>query len=203
MVAVASRAAMMGEETHDAWVAVFAAITKPPADPKRAACPHCGRFAVHVRYLADERSRIGLCALWCVHCGHGHTLSRVRVPEGMDFVPLDASDHVLRNAIPAFYDAAAHESDVVDSSPAVAARLAALRPFVAEYELLNLTRLGAEQAHHVLSPRELEVAKLLAEGLAVSAIAASLYIAPTTVRSHMQRIYWKLGRAADRQMLDS
>ncbi len=118
MVAVASRAAMMGAETHDAWVEVFAAVIKPPPDPKRAACPNCGHFSVQFRYLADERSRVGLCA-------------------------------------------------------------------------------------RLLSPREQEVARLFSEGSKIAQIAASLYISPATVRGHLQRIYWKLGRAADRRMLQS
>src|SRR5262245_60301975 len=124
MVAIASRAALMGDETHDAWVRVFASITKPPVDPKRAACPNCGLFAVRFQYVADAGSRIGLCALWCENCGHGHTLSRVRVPDGIDFVPLDAPDKVLRNSIPDFYDAAAHESAATASAAyGVASRL--------------------------------------------------------------------------------
>lgn len=202
MVAVASRAALMGDETHDAWVEVFAAITKPPPDPKRAACPNCGHFSVRFKYLADERSRVGLCALWCGHCGHGHALSRVQVPDGVDFVPLDSPDDVVRRTIPAFYDAAAQQSEfATDSDPAIAFRTATRRPHVAE--LLNLTRADAEQAHHLLSPREREVIGLLSDGGTVTEIAANLRISPTTVRTHMQRVYWKLGRAADRRVLDS
>ena len=68
-MAVTSRAALRGDETHDAWVAAFAAITKPPPDTDRAACPNCGSFAVRFKYLADEDSRVGLCALWCENCG--------------------------------------------------------------------------------------------------------------------------------------
>lgn len=78
MVAIASRAALMGDETHDAWVGVFLAITEPPVDPKRAACPNCGRFSVRFEYLADRSSRVGLCALWCENCRHGHALLEAR-----------------------------------------------------------------------------------------------------------------------------
>ena len=201
MVAVVSRAALIGEETHDAWVAVFVAITKPPADPKRAACPNCGNFAMHFAYLADARSRVGLCALWCERCRHGHTLSRVRVPDGIDFVPLDAPDDVVRNAIPTFHDAAAHESErMAPADSKIASRLATLRPDATESDLLNL---APARAHDLLSPREREVAALRAEGRTVAQIAASLHIAPATVRSHVQRAYWKLGHAADRRALSS
>jgi len=203
MVAVASRAALMGEETHDAWVDVFLAVTAPPADPGRAPCPNCGHFAIDFRYLADAHSRVGLCALWCSYCGHGHVLSRVQVPEGVAFVPLDAPDEVLKGAIPTFYDAAAHESELMDDlDSSVAARMAALRPYAAEYELLNLTRIGSQRARDLLSPREREVIGLLSEGRTVAQIAGSLQISPTTVRTHIQRVYWKLGRAAGRRMLE-
>jgi hypothetical protein len=202
-VAVASRAAMMGDETHDAWVAVFAAITKPPPDTGRAACPNCGRFAVRFRYLADVDSRVGLCALWCENCGHGHTLSRVEVPEGIDFVPLDAPKDVLRSAIPDFYDAAAHESAHMPiSRSASGSRITELRSYVAEYELLTSASVEDEQVRHVLTRRELEVVRLLSEGGTVTEVANTLDISPATVRSHMHRIYWKLGRTTGWRLLD-
>lgn len=45
----------------------------------------------------------------------------------------------------------------------------------------------------VASPRESEVIKFIAEGLSVPDIAARLHLAPTTVRTHVQRLYEKLG----------
>jgi DNA-binding NarL/FixJ family response regulator len=48
-----------------------------------------------------------------------------------------------------------------------------------------------------LSPRELEVVTLLAEGLADKQIAAQLGVSETTVKSHLRQAYEKLG-AADR-----
>lgn len=202
-MAVTSRAALRGDETHDAWVAAFAAITKPPPDTDRAACPNCGRFAVRFKYLADEDSRVGVCALWCENCGHGHSLSRVEVPKGVDFVPLGASEDVLRSAIPDYYDAAAHEpARMLGSVSAMEFRIAALRACVAEYELLRSFSEEAEPLH-LLTPREREVAKLLSEGRTVTDVANTLAISPATVRSHMQRIYWKLGRAAGSRLLDS
>lgn len=48
-----------------------------------------------------------------------------------------------------------------------------------------------------LSPRELEIVALLAEGLADKQIAAQLGLSETTVKSHLRQAYEKLG-AADR-----
>lgn len=45
----------------------------------------------------------------------------------------------------------------------------------------------------LLSPRESEVITMMAEGLSVPDIAARLHLAPTTVRTHVQRLYEKLG----------
>ena len=45
----------------------------------------------------------------------------------------------------------------------------------------------------VLSPRELEVLQGFARGLSIPALAAELYLGPSTVKTHTQRLYEKLG----------
>ena len=45
----------------------------------------------------------------------------------------------------------------------------------------------------VLSPREREVLNFIAQGRSIPAIAAELYLAPSTVKTHVQRLYEKLG----------
>jgi DNA-binding NarL/FixJ family response regulator len=50
--------------------------------------------------------------------------------------------------------------------------------------------LGGEQA---LSPRELEVLGMVAEGLTNQGIAERLFLSPTTVKTHVQNILVKLG----------
>lgn len=52
-----------------------------------------------------------------------------------------------------------------------------------------------------LSDRERQVLDLLAEGLGVSAIAARLYLSESTAKSHIGRIYDKLGAANRAQAL--
>jgi DNA-binding NarL/FixJ family response regulator len=44
-----------------------------------------------------------------------------------------------------------------------------------------------------LTPREVEVLRLLARGLSIKAIAAELTVAPKTVDAHIQHIYSKAG----------
>ena len=45
----------------------------------------------------------------------------------------------------------------------------------------------------VLSPREREVLGLMASGRSIPAMAKELYLAPSTVKTHVQRLYEKLG----------
>ena len=46
-----------------------------------------------------------------------------------------------------------------------------------------------------LSDRETEILRLLAEGLGIGEIAAQLYISRSTAKTHVARIYQKLGAA--------
>jgi two-component system nitrate/nitrite response regulator NarL len=54
-------------------------------------------------------------------------------------------------------------------------------------------RRRAEPAGPTLSSREREVLRLIADGLSIPAIASRLYLAPSTVKTHVQRLYEKLG----------
>jgi two-component system, NarL family, nitrate/nitrite response regulator NarL len=54
-------------------------------------------------------------------------------------------------------------------------------------------RRRAEPDGPVLSPREREVLKLIAGGSSIPAMAKELYLAPSTVKTHVQRLYEKLG----------
>lgn len=54
-------------------------------------------------------------------------------------------------------------------------------------------RRRAEPAGPALSVREREVLVLIAGGLSIPAIAEKLFVAPSTVKTHVQRLYEKLG----------
>jgi LuxR family maltose regulon positive regulatory protein len=53
-------------------------------------------------------------------------------------------------------------------------------------------RISEQPPHNVLTPREIDILPLLAEGLSNKEVAARLYIAPVTVKTHLQNIYKKL-----------
>ena len=54
-------------------------------------------------------------------------------------------------------------------------------------------RRRAEPEGPVLSPREREVLALIAGGSSIPAMAKQLFLAPSTVKTHVQRLYEKLG----------
>lgn len=54
-------------------------------------------------------------------------------------------------------------------------------------------RRRAEPEGPVLSPREREVLVLIAGGSSIPAMARELFLAPSTVKTHVQRLYEKLG----------
>ncbi|WP_191987526.1 response regulator [Mycobacteroides salmoniphilum] len=54
-------------------------------------------------------------------------------------------------------------------------------------------RKRAQPAGPSLSAREREVLRMIADGLTVPTIAKQLFLAPSTVKTHVQRLYEKLG----------
>ncbi|MDC5696541.1 LuxR C-terminal-related transcriptional regulator [Intrasporangium calvum] len=69
---------------------------------------------------------------------------------------------------------------------------AALRRRLAE-ALQELDNEASLDAYSVLTPRESQIAELLAEGKTNAQIAAVLWIAPSTVKKHLEHIYAKTG----------
>jgi DNA-binding NarL/FixJ family response regulator len=68
----------------------------------------------------------------------------------------------------------------------------AMRPWITRLDQLAPT--GPEPVEP-LSPRELDVAALVADGMTNRAIAAALYISERTAQNHVQHILTKLGLA--------
>jgi DNA-binding CsgD family transcriptional regulator len=59
----------------------------------------------------------------------------------------------------------------------------------------GVVRDGAAGSAGALTPREREILQLAAEGLSTPALAERLELAPATVKTHLARIYKKLGAA--------
>jgi two-component system, NarL family, nitrate/nitrite response regulator NarL len=54
-------------------------------------------------------------------------------------------------------------------------------------------RLRTEDERPALTAREREILRLTADGRSAPQIAEQLYLSPTTVRTHLQHLYEKLG----------
>ena len=63
----------------------------------------------------------------------------------------------------------------------------------AQHGVAKEVRLRARDQRPALSAREREILVLTAEGLSAPDIARRLYLSPTTVKTHLQHLYDKLG----------
>ncbi|WP_037671364.1 hypothetical protein [Streptomyces griseus] len=85
---------------RDAWLKALARWSTASETDATAACPHCGRGEVRLRYVVDPDSRVGFALMWCDACGHGISVSRVRAPEGAPVRSID--DATATEGVPEF-----------------------------------------------------------------------------------------------------
>ena len=86
----------------------------------------------------------------------------------------------------------ARRSEIVDAVLAVAAGKTVV-PAELAAGLAGEIRLRSQQSRPVLSEREQQVLVAFSRGLSIPQTAAELFIAPSTVKTHTQRLYEKLG----------
>jgi DNA-binding NarL/FixJ family response regulator len=125
-----------------------------------------------VRRLREQRPEVGLVVL-TMYAGDEHLFAALEAGASA-FVPKDAPS-----------------ADVV-----AAARHAAVSPrsFTAP-DLASAMRRRMTPVGPRLSPRETEVLGLLSEGYGVGPIARRLFISESTTKTHISKIYDKLGAA--------
>lgn len=127
---------------------------------------------------------------------------RQRQPQlGIVILTMNAADDQLFAALEAgasaFVGKDASAADVLS-----AARHAATSPTAfAAAELAGAMRRRLHPTGPQLSPREREVLALLADGLPVAAIARRLFISESTTKTHISKVYDKLGAANRAQAL--
>ena len=151
--------------------------------------------------LALERAHNPDVAVVDVNLGDGNGIEfvktmRARRPE-MGLVVLtmyDGDEHVfasLEAGASAFVLKGAPSEDVVS-----AARQAASAPtaFTAQ-DLAGAMRRRMQAPQVSLTPRETEILQLLGRGSSVAQIAGELYISQSTAKTHMSKLYDKLGAA--------
>ena len=86
---------------------------------------------------------------------------------------------------------AAPQAEILAGIRAVAAGETVLAPSIAA-KLVSRVRAGASGAPQQLSPRELEVLRLVAAGRSNPDIARSLFIGEATVKTHLLHVFEKL-----------
>lgn len=137
--------------------------------------------------------------------GDGITLvreSRKRHPQlGIVVLTMYAGDQHLFDALDAGASAFIPKSAPADEIVAAARHAAATPRTFSSPDLASAMhrRMNDEGPH--LSPRERQVLELLADGLGVSAISSTLFISESTTKTHISRLYDKLGAANRAQAL--
>jgi two-component system, NarL family, nitrate/nitrite response regulator NarL len=86
----------------------------------------------------------------------------------------------------------ARRSEIVDAVQQVAKGRTVVPPELAS-GLVDQIRLRSQPDTPVLSEREGQVLRGFAKGQSIPALAAELFLAPSTVKTHTQRLYDKLG----------
>lgn len=139
--------------------------------------------------------------------GSGIDVARVlreRQPKlGIVILAMDAGDDQLFAALEA--GASAFVAKYATGAEVLsAARHAATSPTAfAAAEMAGATRRRLHPSGPQLSPREREVLVLLADGLPVATIARRLFISESTTKTHISKLYDKLGAANRAQALMS
>jgi two-component system, NarL family, nitrate/nitrite response regulator NarL len=85
------------------------------------------------------------------------------------------------------------DRDQICDAVAAVARGETRLPQVIQERLLSAIRARAAVEQSMLTAREREILMLSAEGLTAPAIGARLHVSPSTVKSHLQHVYEKLG----------
>ena len=86
----------------------------------------------------------------------------------------------------------ARRQEIVDAVLAVSRGRTVVPPELAA-GLVSQIRMRAEPTRPILSPRELEVLRGFARGLSVPELGREMFLGTSTVKTHAQRLYQKLG----------
>jgi DNA-binding NarL/FixJ family response regulator len=127
---------------------------------------------------------------------------RKALPEaGIVVLTMYAGDEQLFGALEAGASAFVAKDAPADDVVAAARHAASSPTSFTATDLANAMRRRMTPSGPQLSPREREVLQLLADGLAVAQIARRLYISESTAKTHISKLYEKLGAGNRAQAL--
>jgi two-component system, NarL family, nitrate/nitrite response regulator NarL len=123
-------------------------------------------------------------------------VERDSVPTRVIILSADESGSLVYEAVQlgaaGFLSKAATMSEICDAVAIVARGGTVLAPEV-QQGFVDEMRTRSSAGAPLLSERESEVLRLIAEGLSAPEIAAQLFISPATVRTHVKNLFEKLG----------
>lgn len=125
-----------------------------------------------------------------------NAITRDKIPTRVLFCSAATDSRLVYDIVAAgaagYLDKAASGEEICSAIVSVARGNTVLSPRLEAGVLQQIGARGAQESAK-LTPRELEVLRLIAAGLSAPAIARQLYIEPSTVKSHLKNLYEKLG----------
>ncbi|WP_319447331.1 MULTISPECIES: response regulator transcription factor [unclassified Mycobacterium] len=125
-----------------------------------------------------------------------HAVTRDRLPTRVLLLSATTDGHLVYRAIQdgaAGYLSKEADRDEIVSAVVACARGEDVLPPELVTSLTAQVRQHAQAPAPMLSDREREILRMIADGKSVPDIAKELYIAQTTVKTHIRRLYEKLG----------
>jgi two-component system, NarL family, nitrate/nitrite response regulator NarL len=126
-----------------------------------------------------------------------HAVSRDHLPTRVLLLSAFTDPRLVYEAMSSgaagYFSKDADREAVLDAIAAVARGESRVEPGLQGGLFDELRQRAADDERPLLTARELEIVRLMAEGLSAPAIAARLYLATATVKSHQAHIYDKLG----------
>lgn len=120
---------------------------------------------------------------------------------GIVVLTMYAGDQHLFDALDAGASAFVPKSSPADEIVAAARHAAATPRAFSAPDLADAMQRRLNNDGPSLSPRERQILQLLADGLGVTAISSTLFISESTTKTHISRLYDKLGAANRAQAL--
>jgi two-component system, NarL family, nitrate/nitrite response regulator NarL len=125
-----------------------------------------------------------------------NAIARERIATRVVFLSAHVDSDLVYRAVAlgaaAYLSKEADRAAIFDAVAAVARGQTVLSPEI-QSGLAAQIQLRETATRPVLSPREQEVLRLIAEGSSAPEIARQLHLSPSTVKTHLQSLYEKLG----------
>jgi DNA-binding NarL/FixJ family response regulator len=174
------------------------------SEPDLDVVAHAGTLAEGAALLHLERPDVLVVD---VSLPDGNGLELVRTARetlptaGIVVLTMHADDETLLRALEAGASALVLKSSTLDSVVDAVRRSASSPDVFAAAGLAAAMRRREDRHHTRLTPREGEVLTLLKDGLSIGQVARRLYMSESTVKTHVAKIYDKLGATNRAQAL--